>query len=152
MLGLRLFDQSIFVYVKFLFTIFECLFFLKGMSHFFWLLYFNFRNAFTHWFVLNGISSMTPHVVANVLKILLHVTRYSKSRTWVKKFKLTLHAMKAVRGSGSVAPPILNLGTRWRWVVIFTFQPLYPLEKDPPLPIELEDVWALELNWAFWRR
>jgi hypothetical protein len=37
-------------------------------------------------------------------------------------------------------------------VVIFIFQPLCPQEKDPPLPIEQEDVWTLEVNWAFWRR
>jgi len=34
--------------------------------------------------------------------------------------------MKTYWGSGSIVPCILNLGTRWRWVVSFTSQPLYP--------------------------
>jgi len=32
---------------------------------------------------------------------------------------------KDVLGSGSIAPRILNLGTRWRWVVRDTSRPLY---------------------------
>jgi hypothetical protein len=39
--------------------------------------------------------------------------------------------MKAYCGSGSTAPSILDLGTRWRWVVRFTPQPLYPQGKYP---------------------
>jgi hypothetical protein len=39
--------------------------------------------------------------------------------------------MKTYKGSGGIAPCILNLGTRWRWVVCFTFQPLYPQGKSP---------------------
>jgi len=34
-----------------------------------------------------------------------------------------------VLGSGDIAPRILKLGTRWRWVVSFTLQPLYPWGK-----------------------
>jgi hypothetical protein len=34
-------------------------------------------------------------------------------------------------GSGSIAPLILNLNTRWRWVVNFTLRPLYPRRKNP---------------------
>jgi hypothetical protein len=29
-------------------------------------------------------------------------------------------------GSGCIEPHFLDLGTNWRWVVIFTLQPLYP--------------------------
>jgi hypothetical protein len=39
--------------------------------------------------------------------------------------------MKTYRGSGGIAPRILDLGTRWRWVVSFTPQPLYPGERFP---------------------
>jgi hypothetical protein len=35
------------------------------------------------------------------------------------------HAMKAYWGSGSITPCILDLGTRWRWMVSFTPRPLY---------------------------
>jgi hypothetical protein len=34
--------------------------------------------------------------------------------------------MKAYWGSGGIVPCILDLGTRWRWVVSFTHRPLYP--------------------------
>jgi hypothetical protein len=41
-----------------------------------------------------------------------------------------------VLGSGSIAPRILDLGTRWRWVVSFTLQPLYPQGKGPWYPFD----------------
>jgi len=37
-----------------------------------------------------------------------------------------VHAMKIYRRSRGIAPLILNLGTRLRWVVNFTPQPLQP--------------------------
>jgi hypothetical protein len=39
--------------------------------------------------------------------------------------------MKAYCGSGGIAPRILDLGTRWRWVVSFMLRPLYPGEIVP---------------------
>jgi len=39
--------------------------------------------------------------------------------------------MKACRGTSSIAPLILTLGIRWRWVVNFSIQPPYPPEKTP---------------------
>jgi hypothetical protein len=43
---------------------------------------------------------------------------------------LTEHqAMKAYWGSENIAPRILDLGIRWRWVVSFTPRPLYPQRK-----------------------
>jgi hypothetical protein len=41
------------------------------------------------------------------------------------------HARKTYWKSGGIAPHILDLGTRWRWVVSFTFRPLYPQGKNP---------------------
>jgi hypothetical protein len=41
------------------------------------------------------------------------------------------HAMKTYWGSGGIAPHILDLGIRWRWVVSFTPRPLYPKERAP---------------------
>jgi len=40
------------------------------------------------------------------------------------------HAMKAYWRIGGVAPLILYLGTKWRWVVSFTPRPLYPPGKS----------------------
>jgi hypothetical protein len=56
--------------------------------------------------------------------------------------------MKAYLGS-CVAPLILNLSTRWRWVVNITPRSLYPWERTPVL-IALETGWALELVWTIW--
>jgi hypothetical protein len=39
---------------------------------------------------------------------------------------------------------ILDLGTRWKWVVSFTPRPLYPLGKDPG--------WAPEPVWTLWNK
>jgi hypothetical protein len=45
---------------------------------------------------------------------------------------LTGHlALKVYCGSGGIAPRILDLGARWRWVVSFTLRPLYPQGKSP---------------------
>jgi hypothetical protein len=52
-----------------------------------------------------------------------------------------VQAMKIYRGNASIAPLILTLGTRWRWVVNFTPRPLYHLESAP-IPIEQEPGWA----------
>jgi hypothetical protein len=44
--------------------------------------------------------------------------------------------MKAYWGSRSIAPRILDLGTRWRRVVTFTPLPLYPQGKNPWYPLD----------------
>jgi hypothetical protein len=50
----------------------------------------------------------------------------SQSLCWTKH-----HSMKTDWGSGGIAPRILDLGTRWRWVVNFTPRSLYPRERIP---------------------
>jgi hypothetical protein len=45
------------------------------------------------------------------------------------------HPMKTYWGSGGIAPRILDLGTRWRWVVSFTPRPLYSQWKSPRYPL-----------------
>jgi hypothetical protein len=47
---------------------------------------------------------------------------------------LPVHTMKIYSGCRGIAPLILNLGTRWRWVVNLAIRPLYLLEK-PPYPL-----------------
>jgi len=44
--------------------------------------------------------------------------------------------MKAFGGSEGVAPCIFYLGSRWRWVVSFTPQPLYPQGRSPWYPLD----------------
>jgi hypothetical protein len=44
--------------------------------------------------------------------------------------------MKAYWGSEGIAPLILDLGTRWRWVVSFTTRLLYPQGNSPRYPLD----------------
>jgi len=44
---------------------------------------------------------------------------------------LTEHVMKAYWESGGIFPCVLDIGTRWRWVVSFTPPSLYPRERAP---------------------
>ena len=44
---------------------------------------------------------------------------------------VTVHAIKALRVSRGTAPLILNLSTRWTWVVNFTPWPFHPRERKP---------------------
>jgi hypothetical protein len=39
-------------------------------------------------------------------------------------------------GGEDIAPRILNLGTRWRWMVSFTPRPLYPQGNSPWYPLD----------------
>jgi len=55
-------------------------------------------------------------------------------------------------GSGGIAPLILNLSTRCRWVVDLMSQPLYPLGKDPSVLTRQEDGWAPGPVWTLWQR
>jgi hypothetical protein len=45
------------------------------------------------------------------------------------------HVTKTYWVSGGIAPHILDLGTRLRWVVSFTPRPLYPQKKSPWYPL-----------------
>jgi hypothetical protein len=51
-------------------------------------------------------------------------------------FETEHHAMKAYKGSGCIAPSILDLGARWRRVVSFTSRPLYPQGKSTWCPLD----------------
>jgi hypothetical protein len=44
--------------------------------------------------------------------------------------------METYLGSGGIAPRIINLGTRWRWVVSSKPRPLYPQGKRPRYPLD----------------
>jgi hypothetical protein len=46
--------------------------------------------------------------------------------------------MKAYWGSGSVAPLIIDLGTRWSWMVSFRSRPLDRQGKSPWYPLNKE--------------
>jgi hypothetical protein len=46
------------------------------------------------------------------------------------------YATEAYWGSRGIAPCILDLGTRWRWVVSFTLLPVYPQGKSYMFPLD----------------
>jgi hypothetical protein len=50
---------------------------------------------------------------------------------WWHKVKLSLHFNWAPRHEGGLGESFFDLGTRWRWVVSLTPQPLYPQGKNP---------------------
>jgi hypothetical protein len=67
---------------------------------------------------------------------LIHITQPTTAQHTPVKVKLSLcltkhRAMKTYWGSGGTAPCILDLCTRWSWVVSFTHRPLYPQGKSP---------------------
>jgi hypothetical protein len=60
--------------------------------------------------------------------------------------------MKVYWGSGSIAPRILDLGIRWRWVVSLTLWSPYSQQKSPLVPIGYEAGWAPEpVRTRWWR-
>jgi hypothetical protein len=46
------------------------------------------------------------------------------------------HAMKTYWESGGIAPHIIDLGTRWKWVVSFTSPAALPPRKSPWYPMD----------------
>jgi hypothetical protein len=66
------------------------------------------------------------------------------------KFPLCFWAPRhgGVLESGGIAPRILDLGTRWRWVVSFTPRPLYSRGKSPCYPLDRR-LGGLQSRFAF---
>jgi hypothetical protein len=82
------------------------------------------------------------HSSENVSVHPVAIVRFVMHSHWKgKKAKLSIcltkhHAMKAYWGSGGISPPaFFDIGPRWRWVVRFTSQPLYPQGKETLVPI-----------------
>ena len=61
-----------------------------------------------------------------------HITEFKD--IWTFEGKITvfaIHSRNAYKRSRSKAPPILNLGARWRLMVRLTLRPLYPRKEEP---------------------
>ena len=69
---------------------------------------------------------------------------------WEKHEFVPVYPKQLYRVGRIISPHILNLGTKWRWVVIFTPQMFCPRQRTL-LPIKHEAGWASELIWMFWR-
>jgi hypothetical protein len=60
-----------------------------------------------------------------------HISLFFKGKV-IPLLLLTEHnTMEAYWSSGGIAPRILDLGTRWRWVVSFTPRSIYAQRKNP---------------------
>jgi len=83
------------------------------------------------------LSTIEPHILrmeGEYLEKLSHLLvkvklKLSLCFNWAPRHE-------GVLGSGCIAPLIINLGTRWRWVVSFTPRPLYPRGKSPWYPLD----------------
>jgi len=62
-----------------------------------------------------------------------------------------IHVVKARSGNRDIAPHVLNLATKWRWIFNFTLRAHYSWERTL-LPTEYEAVWAAEPAGTIWRR
>jgi hypothetical protein len=87
----------------------------------------------------NCYSSLFPCLwILREGRIKLYANYFKTMTKWnisvkvkVKSLCFKHNAMKTNWGSGDLAPRILDLGTRWRWVVSFTPRPLYPQGNSP---------------------
>jgi hypothetical protein len=80
--------------------------------------------------------SRNPKVHYRVHKSTLLVPILSKLKVKLSLCLTKHHAMKTYWGSRGIAPGILDLGTRWRWVVSFAPWPLYPQGKSPSYTLD----------------
>jgi len=68
-------------------------------------------------------------------------------------FLTKYHAMKTYRynediwGNGGIAPRIINIATRWRWMVRFMSRALYPRGNSPGCPLDRRLSGPQELVW-----
>jgi len=76
-------------------------------------------------------------VVKHTLKEAPRYTDFSSILPFPPSCALTEHhAMNAYWGSGGIDLCILELGTRWRWVVSLTIWSFYPQGKRPWYPLD----------------
>jgi hypothetical protein len=60
------------------------------------------------------------------------ITKTYSTTPWIRiSCLIKNYAIKTYWGIVGIYPRILNLGTRWSWVISFTPQPLYPRGKRP---------------------
>jgi hypothetical protein len=81
------------------------------------------------WLTLTRLSPQRRLVSVSCWSLLLRVQAYFHL-FWQISNIVSVHAMEVCTGSRGIAVLILNLGTRWRWVVNVTPRPLYPWERS----------------------
>jgi len=73
------------------------------------------------------------YMASGKVKFLLCLTKYHAIKSYLVLNYAPWH--EDVWGSGGIAPPILNLCTRWRRVVSFTSRLLYSRGRNPRYPL-----------------
>jgi len=91
------------------------------------------HKAFREYNKVTGIPTVKGENVVVKVKLSLCLTKSHVVKTCPLLNSAPRHEDLWV--SGGIAPRILNLGTRWRWVVSFAPQPLYPQGKSPRFPL-----------------
>jgi hypothetical protein len=81
--------------------------------------------CYSHLFSIIFITLIILHSVFFYRSQEIH---FSRSQSF---FLTARHAMRTYWGSGGTAPRILDLGTRWRWVISLNPLPLYLQRKNP---------------------
>jgi hypothetical protein len=72
--------------------------------------------------------------------------------TWAYKKLYLCFYQEDVLGSGDTVPCILNIGTRWRWVVSFTPRPIYSRGKSSWYPLQWRLGGSPEPVWTWWEK
>jgi hypothetical protein len=83
--------------------------------------------CYTFWIFISDPKLCKPQPIPRIASLLLRNKVQQKGKGKVVPMKT---------GSGGIVPRILDLGTRWRWVVSFTSRPLYPQGKSPWYPLD----------------
>jgi hypothetical protein len=92
-------------------------------------IYLDWRNPFQNWMVfaqdINRITEFKYYRIHGMEMNGFYCNLNLKVKVKLSLFLTKHHAMKTYWGSEGIAPRILDLGTRGRWVVSFTLRPLY---------------------------
>jgi hypothetical protein len=74
------------------------------------------------------------HAPPSSSSLIIHTGKVKGEIVSVLFYNWTLRH-EGVLGSGSIVPRVLDLSTRWKWMVNFTPRPLYPQGKSPWYPL-----------------
>jgi hypothetical protein len=109
----------------------------------FYIFVFLFLTSHERWYVTHPLASVwltswrhtIPFNFVELSSDVLYSFPSLEGKRWnLCAFLTEHHTMEEYWGSGGMAERILDLGTKWRWVVSFTPWPLYPQGKSSWYP------------------
>jgi hypothetical protein len=112
---------------------------------------------FSYWYsldmqVLRYTAVARCHLVCGCAVILCGELCELMCKVWYTNCLIMHHAMNMYWVSGGIAPCILNLGTRWRWVACFMPQSLYTHGKNSLYPLVRRLGGQPQPVWTWWQR